>query len=290
MYIDILSFFKDLASGVGKQYMDGLIVGIPRVISALMVFLIGQFVAKLVRKMLSRALSAVGIDKFGAQLNNIEFVQQTGTQIQLSSLISQVVYFMIMLMITIVATDALHIEAISKIVKDFFDYMPNLLTAGIVLLAGLYLSDLIRGVIENLLGSMGISSAKVIGIVIFYFLFVSVFVGALTQAKINTDFISANLTVIIGAIALAFAFGYGLASRDLVANFLAGYYNRNKVRLGDDVRISGERGKVVLIDNTSLILQTTERAIIIPLAKLTTEKIEVFYPDAGNDPQLPQGS
>jgi Conserved TM helix/Mechanosensitive ion channel len=289
MYIDILSFFTDLANGVGKQYMDGLIVGIPRVISAIMIFIIGQLAAKFVRKVLTRALSAVGIDKFGAKLNNIEFVQQTGTNIQLSALISQVVYFMMMLMILIVATDALHVEAISKIVKDFFEYMPNLLTAGLVLLAGLYLADLIRGVFEGLLASMGISSAKMIGVVVFYFLFVSIFIGALTQAKINTDFISANLTVIIGAVALAFAFGYGLASRDLVANFLAGYYNRNKVRLGDDVRISGERGKVVLIDSTSLILQTPERAIIIPLAKLTNEKVEVFYPDAGNEPQLGTG-
>jgi len=26
-------------------------------------------------------------------------------------------------------------------------------------------------------------------------------------------------------------------------------------------------------------LQTSERAIIVPLSKLTTEKVEVFYPD-----------
>jgi small-conductance mechanosensitive channel len=85
--------------------------------------------------------------------------------------------------------------------------------------------------------------------------------------------------VLIGAGALAFAFGYGLASKDLVSNYLASYYNKNKVRVGDDVRIIGERGKVVLIDSTSMILQTAERAIIIPLSKLTTEKVEVFYPD-----------
>jgi small-conductance mechanosensitive channel len=289
MYLNILDFFRQLAEGVGNQYMDGLIIGIPRVISAVIIFFVGQTAAKFVRKVLTRALSAIGIDKFASKLNDIDFVQQTGTQIQLSSLISQVVYFMMMLMITIVSTDALHVEAISKIVKDFFDYMPNLLTAGIVLLIGLYLADLVRDVFQSVLMSMGISAAKVIGTVVFYFLFISVFIGALTQAKINTEFISANLTVLIGAVGLAFAFGYGLAARDLVANFLASYYNRNKVRVGDDVCISGERGKVVLIDTTSLILQTHDRAIIIPLAKLTNEKVEVFYPDPGTDPLLTSG-
>ncbi|MCY7327993.1 MAG: mechanosensitive ion channel family protein, partial [Saprospiraceae bacterium] len=88
---------------------------------------------------------------------------------------------------------------------------------------------------------------------------------------------------------LAFAFGYGLASRDLVANYLAGFYNRNKVRLGDDVRIIGVRGKVVLMDATSLILQTPERAIVIPLSKLTTEKVEIFYPEGQDDDLLQTG-
>jgi hypothetical protein len=49
------------------------------------------------------------------------------------------------------------------------------------------------------------------------------------------------------------------------------------------------RGKVVMIDATSLILQTPERAIIIPLNKLTTEKVEVFYPDAQEEDLLESG-
>ena len=88
---------------------------------------------------------------------------------------------------------------------------------------------------------------------------------------------------------MAFSFGYGLASRDLIANYLAGYYNKNKIRVGDDVRVIGVRGKVVMIDATSLILQTPERAIIVPLSKLTTEKVEVFYPDPQEDHLLDAG-
>jgi hypothetical protein len=143
--------------------------------------------------------------------------------------------------------------------------------------------------VETVCLSIGITSGKMIASAVFYFLFVTVAVSALAQAKINTDFISSNLTVIIGSAALAFSFGYGLASRDLMANYLAGYYNRKKVRLGDDVRIIGVRGKVVVLDSTSLILQTTDRAIVIPLSKLTTEKVEIFYPEAQDENLLQTG-
>jgi small-conductance mechanosensitive channel len=158
-------------------------------------------------------------------------------------------------------------------------YLPSLLTASVVFMLGLFLANMVKGVVITLCQSLGIAAAKMIGSVIFYFLFVMIAVSALAQAKINTEFISSSLVVVIGAGALAFAFGYGLASKDLVSNYLASFYNKNKVRVGDDVRIIGERGKVVLLDSTSMILQTAERAIIIPLSKMTTEKIEVFYPD-----------
>lgn len=137
--------------------------------------------------------------------------------------------------------------------------------------------------------SIGILSAKLIASVVFYFLFITMAVSSMAQAKIDTNFISSNLTVVIGAGALAFALGYGLASRDLAANYLAGYYNRNKVRIGDEVRIVGVKGKVVMIDATSLILQTDDRAIVIPLSKLNTEKIEVYYPDPQQDDLLESG-
>jgi len=166
------------------------------------------------------------------------------------------------------------------------NYLPSLLTASVVFMLGLFVADMVQGAVVTLCKSLGVASAKMIGSIVFYFLFVTIAVSALAQAKINTEFISSSLVVLIGAGALAFAFGYGLASKDLVSNYLASYYNKNKVRVGDDVRIIGERGKVVMIDSTSMILQTHERAIIIPLSKLTTEKVEVFYPDPQGDDLL----
>ncbi|MBK7938627.1 MAG: hypothetical protein IPJ82_16770 [Lewinellaceae bacterium] len=59
--------------------------------------------------------------------------------------------------------------------------------------------------------------------------------------------------------------------------------------MGDDIRIIGMRGKVVLIDATSLVLQTPDREIIIPLSKLATEKVEVFYPDAQEENLIQPG-
>lgn len=263
----------------------------PKFIGAVSILFIGWIISRTVGKILSKILATIGVDRLAEMFQDIDFVQRAGMmRAQLSSLLAKGVYYMLMLIFIIASTEVLGVAAITQLFTDLMNYLPSLLTAAIVLLIGIFVADMIQSAVLTLCQSLGITSAKMIASIIFYFIFITIAVSALAQAKINTDFISSNLTAIIGAVALAFSFGYGLASRDLISNYLAGYYNRNKIRVGDDVRVIGVRGKVVLIDATSLILQTPERAIIVPLSKLTTEKVEVFYPDAQEDNLLEPGA
>jgi len=284
-----MNFWEQLKAGVFSELIGKFSAIIPKVIFASILLLIGWLLSNALRRVLGKVLASIGIDKLTEQLNDVEALQGMGLRIRFSTGIANIVYYVMMLFFIIMATDALGVGAITTMVRDLFNYLPAVLSAFIFLLLGLFLADMVRGAVESALRSFGLPSAKMIATGIFYFLFVTVAVSALAQAKINTNFIASNLTVIIGALALAFSFGYGLAARDLISNYLAGFYNKNKVRVGDDVRIIGVRGKVVMIDSTSMILQTPERAIVIPLSKLTTEKVEIFYPDAQEENLLETG-
>ena len=282
-----MDFLDKLKAGVFAELLARFSSAAPKLLLALLILVVGRVIAGIVRRLVRRILATLQVDRLAERLNDIDLVQRTGMRIQISGVVAQMVFYVLMLGFIIFATDMLGIPAITDMVRDVINYLPALFSAFVLFLLGLFLADMVRGAVQTTCQSLGIPSAKMIATAVFYFLFVTIAVSALSQAKISTGFIASNLTVIIGALALAFAIGYGLAARDLVANYIAGHYNRNKVRIGDDVRIAGVRGKVVLIDSTSMILQTPERAIIIPLSKMTTEKVEVFYPDGQDENLLP---
>ncbi|MBX2893306.1 MAG: mechanosensitive ion channel [Saprospiraceae bacterium] len=284
-----MDFLDQLKNGVFAELLARFSAAIPKLTFALMVMLIGWLIAKGIRKIIRRVLSGLGLDRLAERLNDIDIVQRSGMRIEVSSVLSQMVYYLLMLGFVIFATDILGIPAITQMVRDLVDYIPALFSAFILLLLGLFLAEMVRGIALTTCQSMGLPSAKVISTAIFYFLFITVAISALAQAKINTGFMALNLSIIIGALALAFAVGYGIASRDLLSNYLASGYNRNKVQVGDDIRIIGMRGKVIMIDATSLTLQTDKSEIIIPLSKLATEKVEVFYPDGQEENLLEPG-
>ena len=282
-----MDFLDQLKEGVFTELLARFSEAAPKIMFALLVLIIGRLIAGVLRRIIRRILVGLQVDRLAERLNDIDLVQRTGMKIQISIVVAQMLYYILMLGFIIFATDMLGIPAITEMVRDLIDYLPALFSAFVLFLLGLFLADMVRGLVLTTCQSLGIPSAKMIATAVFYFLFITIAVSALSQAKISTGFIASNLTVIIGALALAFAFGYGFAARDLIANYLAGHYNRNKVRIGDDIMIDGVRGKVVMIDSTSLILQTAERAIIIPLSKMTTEKVEVFYPDGQEENLIP---
>lgn len=250
--------------------------GLPNVLTAIAIIIIGYIVAKIVAKVLKRLLKKSGVDKIGAKLNGIEFVEKSNINIEISSLISKAIHYFIMLFALVAGTDVLNMPAISNMVANFMEFLPNLLVAIVLIVIGLLAADLIRKAVHSTCTSLGIPTAKLIATAMFYFVFITVAVMALTQAGIETAFLSQNLSIIIAGAVLAFAIGYGLASKDSAANLLAGSYARDRVMIGDHIAVDGCKGKVVGLDRSTLTIDTGDSKIVLPLQKLLNSKLEIF--------------
>ncbi|MDZ4679340.1 MAG: mechanosensitive ion channel [Saprospiraceae bacterium] len=249
---------------------------VPNLAGALAVILIGWLVAKLVAKGVKRILQKSKVDKLADKLNDIDLFSKANFKIVPSTLLSKLLYYLIMFIVFIAATDVLGMQSVSDLMTNLLAYMPHLLSAFFVFIVGVLVADFIKNIVFTTCNSLAIPAAGLISNIVFYFLFLNVTMIALTQAKINTDFIQDNLSIILGGVVLAFAIGYGFASRNIVASFLSSFYNKDKVRPGDIIGIGGIKGKVLEMDNTSIILQTKDRKVVVPLSKLDSETFEIF--------------
>ena len=258
-------------NNMAEQFMSV----IPRLITAVILYLIGLLVAKFVYTTLKKVFEKIQLDKIGDKLNEIEMVSNANMNIKLSEVFAKIIYYIMMLFFIVAATDVLGMPAISQLVQDIFNFVPNLIVALIVLILGLLLAEAIKSVVLTALKSLSIPSATVIANFLFYFLFVNIVVSALSQAKINTEFLSQNISLLIGGGVLAFGIGYGLASKDVIANFLASFYSKDRVSIGDIVTLDGNKGEVTEVDRSSITIDTGESKVIIPLSKMSSDSIEI---------------
>ena len=266
---------NDSPSGMLEQMLEDLIVVLPKIALALVILIIGWIIAKLIAGIIRKILVKSPLDEAAEKLNSIDLVQKTNIKIIPSTVLSKLLYYIIILFTTVAAADVLKMEAISDLIADIIGFIPRLLVAGIVLMIGIFIADFIKDIVTTVCQSLGIPSAKMIGGSVFWFIFLTALVSAMGQAGIETDFIMSNLSLLLAGGVFAFALGYGIASRDMMANFLASFYSKDKVNIGDKITLGGVTGEVIDMDNNSLTLDNGDRRIFIPLKKLSSENLEI---------------
>lgn len=259
-----------------KELVMSFVNGVPRFLMAIVVLIIGIIVSKIVRNIIKKVLVNLNVDKIGEKLNEIEVVEKSNVKIKISTILSKLVYFILMLFFFAISAEILSMPAVTKLVTDTIAWIPNIVVAGIILIIGTLFADMLKSVAQTTLESLGIPSARLLSSFLFYFLLINIVVSALTQAQIETDFLSQNIAIIFAGIILAFAIGYGLASRTSMSNFLASYYTKGKFDVGDTITLDGVTGKVVEIDKSSLIVMSDSgNKFIIPLSHMTNNMIEI---------------
>jgi len=267
-----------------NQTVNNVINLLPRMILAVILVLLGVLIGKIIARLVSKFFDKIGVDHFLGRLGNIEVLNKTPLRFRSGKIIAKLIYYFFFFLFVLIAVDILEIQALSEIITLLFTYLPRLISAIFVFLLGIFLADLLRGFVRTACYSMDIPAASLISNLVFYFIFVNIALIALEQSGIETGFIQINLSIILAGIMLAFALGYGAASKPILSNILSGYYNRNKIQIGDTIKIEEVEGIIVAIDSGSFTIKTDEKTwVTLPLHKLTTEKYALIKTDELNE-------
>jgi hypothetical protein len=258
------------------KMLDQLTSFVPNLILAILIFVIGQFIAKTVRFIFTKVLKKTRIDDLGEKVNEIDFVKKFKIEMILSNLVPSILYYFMIILFLSAATEKLGVKVITDLVASITNNIFPFIAAFILLLVGLLIADVLQKIIVAACKSMNISSAKLIGNIVFFFIFIISLIAALGQAGINTALLESSFSIIIAGVIFAFSLGYGIASKDVLANMISSFYSKNKFKEGQVIEIDGVKGEIISVDNTSISIKTADSKTIIPLNLLQTKQVILF--------------
>lgn len=256
-----------------------MIASIPILIQAVVLFVIGYILAKITASVLGKTLKKVKFDDLSTKLKLDEPMRIIGANKGLSTLVADVVFFFIMLAVTVSTARNLGIEVLTTLVQDIIDFMPRVFISVMILLAGYIIATKIKEVLINVTKSLGGSAGSVLGNILYYFIMVIVVITAIEQLGVNTNLISNNILVVVSVILFAGAVAYGYAAREILRNMLSSFYSKKNFHKGQRIRIGDLEGEILEIDNTSVILQTTLHKVIVPVSELLSNRVEIIETD-----------
>ncbi len=259
------------------RFFENAMAVIPNIISAVLILLLGWLFAKLVSAIFRRALKTMKFDTLAERLSVADYLEKANVKLSPSALIGKMIYWILLLLVFLAASDALGWDRISKQLNRFLEFLADLFVALLVFIIGIYIAGIIRDLIRGTTASIGLSTGKIAGNLVFYFLFIVVSITALEQAGMDTSLITSNLLVIIGTIFVAGAISYGFASRDILSNILAGYFSRRTFVIGQVIEVNGVSGKIIEMSNISITILSSEKVkIVIPSHELIVSKVKII--------------
>jgi len=138
-----------------QQIFNQIFSYIPNVLGAGLVMLIGWFIARIVRQIVSNLLKAIGTDKVGERIG-------MAVDRSLSDLLGLILYIFILFVTIISALDQLNIAAISEpttqMLVTIIDAIPNLLGAALGLIVSYAVARLVTNLVKDLLSGVGIDA------------------------------------------------------------------------------------------------------------------------------------
>jgi small-conductance mechanosensitive channel len=243
------------------------------ILGAIFLIVMGWVIAKITSFVVRRVLKTVGFDKLSEKLNLDEILVDNKLNISPSQLVGKFVYWVIILLFFVTASDTLGWAAVSQSISGLLTYLPQLFSAIVVFVIGFYIATFVKKGLQGILSTLAVSSARIISSLAFYLIVIIVSLAALNQAGIDTSVVTANMIIIIGGVVLAFAISFGIGSRDILTNILSSFYSKSNFQVGQDIEIGDVKGVIQKIDITSCVLTTATGTVVIPVKTLLTKQV-----------------
>ena len=213
----------DFGDSLQKTF-DDLGEFLPKLVGAILIFIIGRFIAKFIFKLVKKGLAKANVDALvdksglGAPLERAGYADS-------GHFLAKLVYWLIMFIVIKMTVEALGLLALQDLIDDLVNWLPKLFVAILIIFVTGAVANFVKGIVGAATASesWGNAATNVASIGVW-------FIGgmaALDQVQIAADIVDTLFTIVLSSLAAILVIKFGIggiwAARD---RFWPNVYNR----------------------------------------------------------------
>jgi small-conductance mechanosensitive channel len=252
---------------------------LPALVSALVLLILGWVVARLVQTFLAGLLRRLGIDRLAERAGATHILAESGFDPSAANLMARLVYWLVLLVFILAAAESLGLRGVADTFGGLLAYLPNVLAAALILLLGGLVARVVGDAVGALATQTGVSAGPIVGQAVRYILLIFVVILALEQLGVETTLLTTVAMALIAATALALALAFGLGSREVARNIMAGFHATEELTLGQSLIVRGHTGRLVHIGPVKSVIETEAGRVSLPNSALVEEEVTTVSAD-----------
>lgn len=206
----------------------GFVQFAPRLILAIVFFIIGWILGSLVAKAFEHVFSALKIDKLFQSIRADEFMHRAGMTLNTGYFIGQIAKWFIIIVFLLPSLNLVGLDSISSFLSDgILAFLPRVIVAAFILIIATVVADALSKAIVAGARAMNLKSANMLGTIAKYAVWVFAFIIAFGQLGVAPAYMQILFAGIIGMLAVAGALAFGLGGKDAAGRIIS--------KLGEDI-------------------------------------------------------
>lgn len=266
------SILQGLTTGIQNMAAQ-LLTFLPRIVIALLLLVLGWFVARLLSKLVVRAIDH--LDLLWQRLITKRGYAHLQSRHPPTRIVGQLVFWLLMLIFITLATEILGLDIFGIWLKEIVTYLPLAVAGLLIILVGFVVSSLVRDLVTSAADSAKLSHGELLGRTAQFIIMVTAIIIGIDQIGIDIAFLTVVAGIILASMLGSIALAFGLGARTHVSNIIAANQLRNFYRVGDTVQIGDIEGKIIDISLSRVIIETETGSVDVP-AKLFDEEVTII--------------
>jgi len=254
-----------LISALGTLY-DTVAAFVPSLTAAIIILLIGWLVSAAAYRLVRRVFAALGVDRLATHVGISTFLERANVGTTATELLASIVFWLLILVFVVSATDALGLERVSQTIDDLILYLPKVIGAMVMLLLGLLVARLARDVVRTAAAGAGFEFSEQLASMVYGLLAVIVAVLAVGQLELETAILNQVIAIGLASAGVGLALAFGLGARSIATDVLAASYLRELFREGDVVEYGGQQATIVEVGAVKVLLDLGEERGILAVS------------------------
>jgi hypothetical protein len=208
---------------------------LPNLLAMAIILSVGWAAAWVIGLLVQRLLRVIGLDRVSDRVGVSTAMARGGVKSDLSDVIGRAMFWIVLVFAAVAALSALDLQPIRDFAHSFLAYIPHLLMAMLILIAGYLLSNFVSQAVLIAAVNAGLPPARVVAAASRWGVQLVAIAMALEQLGIASNIVAVGFGITLGGVVFAAAIAFGLGAKDLAKDFLESRLSQ-RTRPPDDLR------------------------------------------------------
>ncbi len=217
-----------LKGAILSFWQDVLLPFVPKLLGALIIYIIGYWVAKIIASLIAEVLKMLKFDRIFEEKGWADAFKKADIDVKPSEFFAGIIKWILIIIFLVGVAETLGLPKFGELLTGIVNYLPNVIVAALIFVVTVIITDILEKIIVVSIGGMKVSYATAVGEFVRWVIWIFAIFAILIQLGIAEQLVFVLFQGIVYFLVLAMGLSFGLGGKEAAADLVKSVMDKIK--------------------------------------------------------------